>query len=269
MAGDAGEVCVTKPLPPGRLSEETVLELRRASQSCLAAFCSRAGDGPFGAAEDIVQRVFLRLLSGNYAIEGNAAPYLYRAVRNEALNDRRSRSREAPLGDEELWFSAGERIRSSEISTLQEALAASPSAAAYEVVIKVMLERDDAGKKRRMRLACRSIRLRRGVISIWLVLAKRGAMGVKGTRRKDRKLMNDDEQNFEGYLREFQPVRLRALPLVARPSLGPRRAAAVVIAGGRDRRGLLGRNQPYLSRESGAAEARNAAAPRSFEVRES
>jgi ferric-dicitrate binding protein FerR (iron transport regulator) len=42
--------------------------------------------------------------------------------------------------------------------------------------------------------------------------------------------MNDDEQNFEGYLREFQPVRLRALPLVARPSLGPRRAAAVVIA---------------------------------------
>jgi hypothetical protein len=42
--------------------------------------------------------------------------------------------------------------------------------------------------------------------------------------------MNGVEQSFEAYLREFQPVTPGPLRFVARPNLGPRRAAAVAIA---------------------------------------
>jgi RNA polymerase sigma-70 factor, ECF subfamily len=129
-----------------------------------------------GAAEDIVQRVFLRLLSGNYAIEGNAAPYLYRAVRNEALNDRRSRSREATLRDEELWFSAGERIRPSEISTLQEALAALPELQREVVIMRIWsgMTLEEVADATGVSINTAASRYRYGLEKL------RGAMGVKG-----------------------------------------------------------------------------------------
>jgi RNA polymerase sigma-70 factor (ECF subfamily) len=123
-------------LPPGRLSEETVLGLYERHGSALLLF-ARGLATDHGAAEDIVQRVFLLILGGGYAIEGNAAPYLYRAVRNEALNDRRGRSREVPLGDEEHWFSTDERIGPSEISALQEALAALPELQREAVIMRI------------------------------------------------------------------------------------------------------------------------------------
>jgi RNA polymerase sigma-70 factor, ECF subfamily len=43
--------------------------------------------------------VFERLLRGGIEIEGSPIPYLYRAVRNAALNDVRKRSRDATLDD--------------------------------------------------------------------------------------------------------------------------------------------------------------------------
>ena len=53
--------------------------------------------GAFASAEDAVHSVFERLLGGGIVISGPPAPYLYRAVRNAALNQRRTRDREAPV----------------------------------------------------------------------------------------------------------------------------------------------------------------------------
>jgi RNA polymerase sigma-70 factor (ECF subfamily) len=56
----------------------------------------------FEAAEDVVHQVFVRLLHGHVTIEGPPAPYLYRAVRNSALNDCRNHSRDVELN--EAWL---------------------------------------------------------------------------------------------------------------------------------------------------------------------
>lgn len=53
----------------------------------------------FASAEDALHQVFERLVRGDLEIEGEAAPYLYRAVRNVALNQIRNRSREVNLED--------------------------------------------------------------------------------------------------------------------------------------------------------------------------
>jgi RNA polymerase sigma-70 factor, ECF subfamily len=123
-------------LLPSRPSEETVLGLYERHGPALLLF-ARGLAPDHGAAEDIVQAIFLRLLTGSYVIEGNAAAYLYRAVRNEASNDRRSRSREEPLGNEDRWFRPGERIGPSEISALQEALAALPELQREVVIMRI------------------------------------------------------------------------------------------------------------------------------------
>jgi RNA polymerase sigma-70 factor (ECF subfamily) len=52
------------------------------------------------SAEDVVHHVFLRLLRGGIQIEGSPVPYLCRAVRNVALNQRRNRARETSLEED-------------------------------------------------------------------------------------------------------------------------------------------------------------------------
>ena len=52
--------------------------------------------------EDIVHQVFARLLRGDFVITGLPLAYLCRAVRNTALNQRRSWQREAAF-EEEAW----------------------------------------------------------------------------------------------------------------------------------------------------------------------
>lgn len=54
--------------------------------------------------EDLVQQVFVKLLDGATARPEAAAAYLYRAVRNAALNARRNGLREAPLDAASAWF---------------------------------------------------------------------------------------------------------------------------------------------------------------------
>jgi RNA polymerase sigma-70 factor (ECF subfamily) len=53
----------------------------------------------FATAEDILQHVFTRLLRFDVEIADSPVPYLYRAVRNTALNQIRDRSREVSLED--------------------------------------------------------------------------------------------------------------------------------------------------------------------------
>lgn len=56
------------------------------------------------AAEDVVHSVFVKLLRGSTARPALEAGYLYRAVKNAALNTKRDVARETAILDEERWF---------------------------------------------------------------------------------------------------------------------------------------------------------------------
>jgi RNA polymerase sigma-70 factor (ECF subfamily) len=56
------------------------------------------------AAEDAVHSVFLRLLGGDVMVPDAKAGYLYRAVKNAALNAKRDVAREAPIDVDGRWF---------------------------------------------------------------------------------------------------------------------------------------------------------------------
>jgi RNA polymerase sigma-70 factor (ECF subfamily) len=57
----------------------------------------------FAAAEDVLHQVFERLLRSNIELPDPPAPYLYRAVKNAALNHVRDRSRDVEL-DHDDWL---------------------------------------------------------------------------------------------------------------------------------------------------------------------
>jgi RNA polymerase sigma-70 factor (ECF subfamily) len=57
-------------------------------------------------AEDLVHQVFTRLLRGDVVITGPPLAYLCRAIRNTALNQRRTWHRETALDDDVRWLEA-------------------------------------------------------------------------------------------------------------------------------------------------------------------
>jgi len=67
------------------------------SRGLFACACSIVSS--FASAEDALHQVFERMLRGDLEIEGSPVPYLYRAVRNAALNQNRNRFREVQLED--------------------------------------------------------------------------------------------------------------------------------------------------------------------------
>ena len=80
-------------MPPTNLTADDVRQLYdRYSRALLAYACSFVPD--VAAAEDILHQVFLQLLKGNTAAPDEPKAYLYRAVRNAALNARRNGHRE-------------------------------------------------------------------------------------------------------------------------------------------------------------------------------
>ena len=56
------------------------------------------------ASEDVLQQVFVKLLNGRVAVSGSPLHYLYRAVRNTALNHRRNHAREVDLPSNGHWL---------------------------------------------------------------------------------------------------------------------------------------------------------------------
>lgn len=74
----------------------------------VAHLCSMLGER--GSAEDVLQQVFLKLLKGNMEVPGNAAkPYLFRAVRNAALNLMQQNSRDVSFEASEERTEAAEQ----------------------------------------------------------------------------------------------------------------------------------------------------------------
>jgi len=88
------------------------------------------------AAEDVLHQVFLQLLRGRVAISGDPAPYLFRAVRNTALNHLRGQSREVELAGGGVWLESPDGSRETSLA-LQSALKALPDEQREMVVLKV------------------------------------------------------------------------------------------------------------------------------------
>ena len=89
------------------------------SRGLFAYACSFVSS--FASAEDALHQVFERMLRGDLEIEEEPVPYLYRAVRNVALNQIRNRSREVNLEDTWLDSPAGMELSGFELqSSLQD-----------------------------------------------------------------------------------------------------------------------------------------------------
>lgn len=88
------------------------------------------------AAEDAVQLVFLKLLRGETVVPDMPLAYLYRAVRNTALNTRRKRERETSLDAESAWFTHRQGNREAELA-LQQVLAELPEEQRETVIMRI------------------------------------------------------------------------------------------------------------------------------------
>lgn len=87
-------------------------------------------------AEDVVHQVFLRLLRGGVTIASLSPGYLFRAVRNGALNDIRRRSREVGLDGEAQWLESPSGSKETALA-LQSALATLPEEQREVIVLRV------------------------------------------------------------------------------------------------------------------------------------
>jgi RNA polymerase sigma-70 factor (ECF subfamily) len=88
------------------------------------------------AAQDVLHQVFLKLLSGKVRMPEEPRPYLFRAVRNEALNHRRAGARESALEDSTLGFVPPASMDEAAIE-LSRALADLPSDQRQILVLKI------------------------------------------------------------------------------------------------------------------------------------
>jgi RNA polymerase sigma-70 factor, ECF subfamily len=88
------------------------------------------------AAEDVLHHVFSVLLRGNTEIPDSPVAYLFRAVRNTALNARRSETKHVALGEQEPWFRP--RCGSPESAlALQSALRELPEEQREAVILRI------------------------------------------------------------------------------------------------------------------------------------
>jgi RNA polymerase sigma-70 factor, ECF subfamily len=87
-------------------------------------------------AEDVVHQVFLRLLRGGVTGAVHSPGYLFRAVRNGALNDIRRRSREVDLDGDAQWLESPSGSKETALA-LQSALSALPDEQREVVVLRV------------------------------------------------------------------------------------------------------------------------------------
>jgi DNA-directed RNA polymerase specialized sigma24 family protein len=78
--------------------------------------------------EDIVQQVFTRLLRGDVVITGPPLAYLCRAIRNTALNQRRTWHRETSLDGDVRWLEAPAGLEESALA-IERSMAAAGGAA--------------------------------------------------------------------------------------------------------------------------------------------
>ncbi len=123
------------PLTDRKLTTADVLTLYERHSPVLVAYaCSFVSDS--AVAEDAVHQVFLKLLRGETKMPDIPIAYLYRAVRNTALNANRHASREQPLDQQPQWFHHKTGDRESALA-LQSALSSLPEDQRETVLMKI------------------------------------------------------------------------------------------------------------------------------------
>jgi RNA polymerase sigma-70 factor, ECF subfamily len=117
----------------------------RHGRALLAYACALLRDP--SAAEDVLHQVFLNVLRGKRAIDGEPAHYLFRAIRNTALNHIRGQSREVELADAGVWLESPNGSTEESVA-LQSALATLPAEQREVVVLKIwgQLTFEEAGE---------------------------------------------------------------------------------------------------------------------------
>jgi RNA polymerase sigma-70 factor, ECF subfamily len=93
-------------MKPAKLDRRQIKELYEQHARGLIAYAC-AFVPAFASAEDVLHQVFERLLRGGIEIEGSPVSYLYRAVRNAALNAVRNRARDVDFDDNWLESPSG------------------------------------------------------------------------------------------------------------------------------------------------------------------
>lgn len=122
-------------MPERTLSADEVKQLYdRHGPALLAYVCSFVSDTAAG--EDVVHQVFLRLLQRDTVVPDVPAAYLYRAVRNAALNARRDGHRDVPLETQSIWLEHRDGNREASLA-LQAALHELPEEQREVVVMRI------------------------------------------------------------------------------------------------------------------------------------
>ena len=88
------------------------------------------------ASEDVLHQVFVKLLQGKIGINGPPVHYLYRAIRNAALNYRRNHSREVELESNGQWLESPPGMEDIGLA-LQSALRELPDEQREIIVLRV------------------------------------------------------------------------------------------------------------------------------------
>jgi RNA polymerase sigma-70 factor, ECF subfamily len=122
-------------LPEQKLSADDVRQLYDRHGAALLLY-ARGFVADASAAEDLVHGVFLNLLRTRPKVRAAPAAYLYRAVKNAALNVQRNRAREAPMPEHEAWFTQSGGNREAALA-LQAALAELPAEQREAVVMRI------------------------------------------------------------------------------------------------------------------------------------
>jgi len=88
------------------------------------------------AAEDVLHQVFLNVIRGRAAVAQDVKPYLFRAVRNTALNHIRGQAREVELADGGVWLESPDGSTETALA-LQSALKTLPDEQREVMVLKI------------------------------------------------------------------------------------------------------------------------------------
>ena len=106
----------------------------RHGRALLAYACALLRDP--SAAEDVLHQVFLNVLRGKASIDGEPVRYLFRAIRNSALNHIRGQSREVELAGAGVWLESPNGSTETSLA-LQSALGTLPAEQREVVVLKI------------------------------------------------------------------------------------------------------------------------------------
>ena len=128
------KLCLTRGIVT-KLTAESVRSLYEKHGAALAGYACCWGLD-FASAEDMVQQIFLKLLRGEAVPTEAPLAYVYRAVRNAAMNLLRGRRHEVELPEDGLWLTHP-TADPAEVLSVHSALGGLPEEQRVAVVLRI------------------------------------------------------------------------------------------------------------------------------------